>query len=330
MTKTRVRRVGSVKEELLKKSRESALAAVEIFNNPNIHFKSETYIVLMTIAWTYLFHAYYRDKGIEYRYYKMTGSRKKFDKTKHGADKHWELERCLNDRQCPIDASAKENLKFLIGLRHEIEHQMTTRIDDFLSARFQACCLNFNHYIKVLFQQKYGIDRHLSFSLQFSSLSEEQLELLQNAENLPQNIHNYIEGFDTDLSDDIYKDPKYAYRVIFVPKATNRKGQADRVIEFVKAGSDFAKKVNTEYALVKETERPKMLPSKVVKIMKKKGFSKFSIHYHTQLWQKHDGKNPGKGYGVEVGNLWYWYEPWLKVVEQHCRKHVAEYGYSET
>lgn len=325
MTKTRVRRVGSVKEELLKKSRESALAAVQIFNNPNIHFKSEIYIVLMTIAWTYMLHAYYRSQGIEYRYYKMAGSRKRFDKTKHGANKHWELERSLNDSQCPVDASTKENLKFLIGLRHEIEHQMTTRIDDFLSARFQACCLNFNHYIKTLFQQKYGIDRHLSFSLQFSSLSEEQLELLQNAENLPKNIHNYIEGFDTDLDDDIYKDPKYAYRVIFVPKAANRKGQADRVIEFVKADSDLAKKVNTEYALVKETERPKMLPSQVVKIIKAKGFPNFSMHYHTQLWQKLDGKNSGKGYGVKVANVWYWYESWLKRVEQHCKKHQAEY-----
>ena len=48
----RVRRVFSVKKELLKKSREAALAAVQIFNNPNVTFKSETYIVLMNIAWT--------------------------------------------------------------------------------------------------------------------------------------------------------------------------------------------------------------------------------------------------------------------------------------
>ncbi|WP_408607039.1 DUF3644 domain-containing protein [Desulfocicer vacuolatum] len=74
---------------------------------------------------------------------------------------------------------------------------------------FQACCLNFNSYIKTLFDQKYAIDRHLTFSLQFSSLSEEQLELLQNAGNLPQNIHNYIEGFDTGLSDDVYKNVSY-------------------------------------------------------------------------------------------------------------------------
>lgn len=60
----RVRRVFSVREDLLKKSREAALAAVQIFNNPNVTFKSETYVVLMIIAWTYLLHAYFRGKQL--------------------------------------------------------------------------------------------------------------------------------------------------------------------------------------------------------------------------------------------------------------------------
>ena len=87
--------------ELLNKSREAALAAVQIFNNPNISFKSESYVVLMMISWTYLLHTHYRGKKIEYRYFKQKGSRRRFDKTKHGADKYWELERCLNDTQSP-------------------------------------------------------------------------------------------------------------------------------------------------------------------------------------------------------------------------------------
>ena len=57
----RIRRVGSVKQELLQKSKEAALSAVQIFNNPNISFKAETYIVLMIIAWTYLLHAFCRN-----------------------------------------------------------------------------------------------------------------------------------------------------------------------------------------------------------------------------------------------------------------------------
>src|SRR3972149_1395899 len=96
----RFRRVFSVKEELLKKSREAALAAVQIFNNPNVTFKSETYVVLMIIAWTYLLHAYYRKQKVDYRYFTQESMRKQYDRTKNGAFKHWELERCLNDKQC--------------------------------------------------------------------------------------------------------------------------------------------------------------------------------------------------------------------------------------
>jgi len=45
-------------------------------------FKSEIYVVLMIIAWTYLLHAYYRDKKIDYRYFEEKNGRKKYDRTK--------------------------------------------------------------------------------------------------------------------------------------------------------------------------------------------------------------------------------------------------------
>ena len=53
----RNRRIGSLKNELLTKSGEAALSAIRIFNDPHVSFKSESFIVLMTIAWTYLLHA---------------------------------------------------------------------------------------------------------------------------------------------------------------------------------------------------------------------------------------------------------------------------------
>jgi hypothetical protein len=81
MCTTRQRFVKSIKNELIKKSREAILTAVQIYNNPQITFKSETFITLAIIAWTYLMHAYYRGQGIEYRYLEKSGKRKKFKKT---------------------------------------------------------------------------------------------------------------------------------------------------------------------------------------------------------------------------------------------------------
>ena len=319
MTK-RIRRVGSIKNELLKKSREAALAAVQIFNNPNISFKSESYVVLMIIAWTYLLHAYFRDQKIEYRYFEQNGKRREFDKTKHGAYKYWELERCLNDTKSPIDKDTANNLRFLIGLRHEIEHQMTTRIDDMLSARFQACALNYNEHIKTIFGHEHAIEKHLSFSLQFSTISAEQKELLEDHPGLPANIQGYIRTFDDALSEEEFAHPHYAYRILFVQKTANHKGQEDRVIEFVKSDSPLAEAVNKEYAVIKETEKKKYLPKQVVDIMKAEGYAKFSVHYHTQLWQELDARKEGKGLGFLVaGKVWHWYDRWVDVVRKHCR-----------
>lgn len=326
MTK-RIRRVGSIKNELLRKSREAALAAVQIFNNPNIAFKSESYIVLMIIAWTYLMHAYFRDQKIEHRYYDQKGKRRDFHKTKHGAYKYWELERCLNDAKSPIDKDTTNNLRFLIGLRHEIEHQMTTRIDDMLSARFQACGLNYNEYIKKLFGADKGVEKYLSFSLQFSTISMTQKQLLEDHPDLPAHINGYIMTFDGKLSEEEFSSPHYAYRIFFVPKTANRKGQADRVIEFVKSDSQLAETVNREYAVLKETEKRKYLPKQIVDLMREEGYPAFSMHHHTALWKSSDGQNPAKGYGVLVaGKVWHWYENWVEKVRKHCHENKKKYG----
>lgn len=326
MTK-RIRRIGAVKNELLKKSREAALASVQIFNNPNISFKSEAYVVLMVIAWTYLLHAYFRDQKIEYRYFDQKGKRRDFHKTKHGAYKYWELERCLNDKKSPIDNDTANNLRFLIGLRHEIEHQMTSRIDDILSARFQACGLNYNECVMKLFGADNGIEKHLSFSLQFSTISTEQKELLEQYPSLPANIQGYINGFDANLSDEEFSNPHYAYRILFIPKTANRKGQADRVIEFVRSDSPLAETVNKEYAVIKETEKKKYLPKQVVDLINAEGYPSFSVHHHTQLWKVLDAQSTSKGYGVMVaGKMWHWYENWVDEVRKHCKVNKAKYG----
>jgi len=326
MTSTRRRRrLFSVKEELLKKSREAALAAVQIFNNPNVTFKSETYVILMIVAWTYLLHAYYRANMIDYRYFTPRAKRRRYDRTAHGAYKHWELERCLNEKKCPLQREVVTNLRFLIGLRHEIEHQMTTRIDDLLSARFQACCINYHEAIVSLFGEAYGIAKHLAVSLQFSSLQAEQVDALDQHPGLPGHIKQYISGFDGALAAEDYTSPKFAYRVIFVPTTVNHPSQADQVIKFVKADSEIAQQVNAAYAVVKETEKPKRLPSEIVKLMKEEGFPDFSIHIHTELWKESDAKNPSKGFGVQVAKTWYWYESWVERVRQHCNKHATDY-----
>ncbi len=297
------------------------MCAIQVFNNPLVTFKSESFIVLMIIAWTYLMHAYYRSKKIDYRYFTQGPKRKIYDTTKNGAKKHWELERCLNDKSCPLDQPTRANLKFLIGLRHEIEHQMAVGLDDHLSARYQACALNHNHYLKKLFGATEGLDDYLSFSLQFSEMTPSLPgESRPVGPKLTSSIRQFVSEFDKALSEDDRNDQRFAYRLVFTKKLVNRPGQADRVVEFVDPKSAAAKEINKEYWVRKEVEKPKFLPKHVVKTVQNSGFPKFRIQpEHVTLWKAEDAKNPAKGYGVEVSGVWYWYQPWIDHCIQHCK-----------
>ncbi len=322
-TKKRTRRVYSIKEELITKSREAALSAVQIYNSPLITFKSEIFIMLMVVAWTYLLHAYYRHNKIEYRYFDKK-QKKKFIRTSAGAYKYWDLSQCLKSNSSPIDNDCRNNLEFLIGIRNEIEHQMTTRIDDSLSAKFQACCLNYNEYAKKWFGEKVGIDQFLSVSLQFSSMSREQVDSLPHKTEMPAHIQTFIEGFHSNLSQENYNSPKFAYRVMFIAKLANRKNQADEVIEFVAPDAELAEHVK-RYVTTKEVERQKYLPTQIVKLMQTTGYPKFTMHQHTQLWKQLDAKNKQNKFGVQVQTTWYWYEKWIDEVKKHCHENTHLY-----
>lgn len=277
------------------KSREAALTAIRVFNDPQVSFKSETYIVLMMIAWTYLLHAYYRGKKIEYRYYTQGSKRRSYDRTKHGAYKYWELERCLNEPRSPLDRDAANNLRFLIGLRHEIEHQMTRSLDAYLSGRYQACALNYNEYLKKLFGKRYGLDQQLAYSIQFMELSEEQLSGPKPEANIPERLRVFVAEFDGALTHDEYNSPKYSFRLIFKRKLVNRPGQADRVVEFIDPNSELAKAIDKEYWVKKEVERPKFRPTDVVRAVQAAGFPKFRVTpEHSRMWSQEDAKRDRK------------------------------------
>jgi len=317
----RKRRFGSVANELVKKAREAMLTAVQIFNNPQIEFKSELFIVSTVIAWTYLLHAYYRKKGIEYRQFREAGKRRRFFKTRFGAVRRWSLEECLGSAQCPLDEIMKKNLLFLVGIRHEVEHQMTTRIDDQLSAKFQAAALNFNVIIKKLFGERYSLDAEQAFSIQFAGINEGTAKELMAELDLPQHIRAFVVQFESEMSQEEYDDPRFSYRVAFVRKTTGSKTAADKVVQFVPAGSETSAEINKVF--LKETEKVKYRPGTIVKQMKTEGFVRFGMKQHTDLWKNKDARNPKYQFGVQVEGTWFWYETWVAEVRKYCQANEA-------
>ena len=313
---------------LLKKSREAALNAVQVFNNPLATFKTEAFIVVMSIAWTYLLHAFYHRQGIEYRYFRQGPKRRKFDRTPTGQYRYWDLARCLKEPECPLNDATKCNLRFLIALRNEIVHHNSAGLDEHLSGRYFACCLNFEYYVCELFGRKHSLGDATAIALNFRDIVTPHDPLDDARGGLPAKVAKFVQEFDAGLPEGIATSHHFKCRLLFMPVVTSKTGQAERVIEFVRPESDLGKSINSQYRqmVVKEVERPKCLPSAVVKKMQDHGHVGFNMHHHTMLWKTRDGKNPGKGYGVMVSGTWYWYERWVDEVRHHCEANRERYS----
>jgi hypothetical protein len=283
-------------DELLIKAREAMIAAVHTFNGAGLHFRAELFIVTTIIAWTYLHHAYFRRLGIDYRYFREVDGVKKVETTEGGAEKYWELGYCLKHSKCPLTKGMIDNPKFLLDLRHEIEHRSTSRIDDAISTHLQACCINFNNVIKAQFGPQYGLERRLPIALQFMTFSSDQRAVLKRAANLPRNIETLMDDFSARMTTEEKLDPDFAFRVNFTPVLANRPAAADEVIEFSKATPQEAGAI----AFIKEVDRKKYRAGQVVKLMKTEGYPRFTMQSHTDLWRAGKAKDPKLGFGSQL------------------------------
>ena len=304
-------------DELLIKAREAMIAAVHIFNSAGLTFRAELFIVTSIIAWTYLLHAWFKREGIDYRYPEQ--------KTKGGAERFWELSKCLGHERCPAKGGVETNLRFMIELRNEVEHRSTSRIDDALGAKLQACCINFNDVLKAEFGAQHGLEKRLPIALQFVSFGADQRDLLKKVGGLPAHVSTVIDAFEHDLTEEQIRDPAYRIRVGFVPLAAKKPGAADTAVEIVSGGSDEAGEI--ERVILKEVARPRYTRAQVLEKIRETGFPKFGPSSHTQLWRQLDAKNPGKGYGThgDYANTWVWYDRWVERVLEHCREAGEEY-----
>jgi hypothetical protein len=279
--------------------------------------------VTAIIAWTYLLHAWFKRVGTDYRHTKNQNGERVVVKTPTGAEKYWELSQCLKHASCPVEAGARDNLSFLLELRHEIEHRSTNRMDDAVSAKLQACCINFSDAIKSLFGAQYALERRLPIALQFVTFSPDQRAVLKKATTLPRHVETMMDAFERQLTPEQQADPRFAFRVFMVHKTANRAPGADLAVELVPPGSDIAEKFNL---VLKEVEKRKYLPGEIVAIMNGEGWDRFTMDRHTQLWKRLDAKSPAKGYGaVAVGKMWSWYETWVTRVREECQQHPDAY-----
>lgn len=310
-------------DELLIKSREAMLAAVQTFNSGGLNFRSELFIVTAVIAWTYALHSWFKKESVDY-WYKNTDGSPKLTRAE-GPIKYWELSHCLKHTQCPLDHLVVSNLEFLIEIRNEIEHRMTGNLDHVIGAKLQACCINFNDFLSKQFGEQFSLEKRLPLALQFVTFSSEQRLSLKGKADLPQHILTKMETFEDALTEEQRLNPAYAYRVIFAPKSANHKSSSDLAVEFIRSDSEDAE--NISRVLMKEVDKARFPATQIVRLVQERGYPNFSMYNHSQLWNRLDAKSPEKKFGRQgdYANSWVWYRTWLDRVLLHCEEQGDEY-----
>ena len=278
----------------------SAFTAVETYNRPRTQFKVENYIILMIIAWTKLFHAYFQATiGERYFYKEKNGRFKRVD----GEKKAWELNECIknyqkNEKERKLSESTIANLKFFIGIRNKIEHRFwdSSALDILLFGECQSLLYNYENVVVNLFGEDYAINTSLAYALQFSHLRANE-QLVAQRELLSkdmQDIKKYIDKYRSDLSDEIYNSQEYSVKLLQIPKVSNT-NRSDLSIEFVNwnaLNDEDRENYNKVAALIKDkivkqnVSNANMLrPIDVRTAVKARTNQEINQSNHTDLWK---------------------------------------------
>ncbi len=198
---------------------------------------SETFIVLMMIAWNSLFQAILERDGIDYYDRDADGREILIDGRAKvlGTGELAALALPGNElRQRAIRA----NLDFFLGLRNQIAHRYLPALDLEVTAEAQAMLLNFD-LLTSKFGEEAALGDRLTVPLQLSGFRDKAtLASLRVAQaQLPVDVQEYLRRHRQQVDEDVLRSSEYALPIFFVPVAANRERSADAVVRFIPPGA---------------------------------------------------------------------------------------------
>lgn len=292
-------------EAHVRKAVEIFKTAILVYNNNILLSRSETFIVLSIIAWTYLLHARLSGEGITPVYKNADGTSVLVD----GQEKLWELSYCIERSEAGLSAGEKANLKYLIAVRNAIEHRSAEDVNDALQAKIQANALNFLKYATEKFGTKYDFSHDLAFAIQLQALTLKSPNALKGTAPVAKTVAAVNALLEEPMTSAEFNDPAYSFRVYVVPKVTNNAKKADQAVIYSPIGSDV------EIA-IKHVERPKFrMKEALKKLLDDYGIAVSSYQFQ-QAWKQNDLKNPAKGLAVQLGGQWFWYQEGIDKIKE--------------
>ncbi|MXY72977.1 MAG: DUF3644 domain-containing protein [Dehalococcoidia bacterium] len=293
----------------LENSRQAALAAIEHYNKPGVPFRTRTYVLLMNVAWTSLFHAVFVQQKRKPWYVKSgTGKGTRYEWV-DGDPKHWDLAKCVTEYWAGDNPPARKNIEFFLGLRNKIEHRSHPELDPALYGECQAMLTNFEDILTTEFGGDMALSGELGVALQFSALrpkqQEEALRRFQGAALA--DIRDYIQTFRASLPPEVLESSQYALRVFLIPKAVNHPGSADLPVEFVPFDPqkpEEMEKLRRVTTLIREKQVPVaskglLKPKQVVSRVQAGLPYKFTMDTHTRCWKHYTARPLGNSENPE-------------------------------
>ncbi|MDE2126274.1 MAG: DUF3644 domain-containing protein [Armatimonadetes bacterium] len=219
-------------EPLVNKARDAALAAVQHYNNPTALFKSDTFIVLMVIASTALFHAIFERDGTDYTARNPNGSPRTLD----DEPMLWGLRECVRHYEGGKTTQMAANVDLLLHIRHKIEHRFMPPLDDKIAGHCQSFLTNFEQLLVKEFTSYYSLNASLCLPLYLSTQrTPEAIEALRRFQTAEYgDVCKFIDDYRTALPAEIRDDQAFAFRVYLIPKTANSARSYDKAVEFIR------------------------------------------------------------------------------------------------
>lgn len=201
-------------QQIVEASREEALLAVDLYNQPKRPRRLEAYFVHMHIAWLYLLHARFVRDSVDFRYRLPNG---RFDKI-DGEPKTWGLGHCVSERWGANDPIRK-NLELTIALRNKIEHRFEDATVAATSGYAHALLVNYEEELTATFGPQQSLADQLRFPVFIGTFTGAAVGQLQDMQKrLPARTRNFLAKFVSDVGSVVADDSRFEFRINLVQK----------------------------------------------------------------------------------------------------------------
>jgi hypothetical protein len=288
--------------DVVRAAKDEALLAVDLFNRIQAPRTLEGFIVHMSIAWLYLFHAVCQRDEIDCGYKDRNGN-PTFNED--GTLKLWELGKCVEHLIIDAEDPVRKNIEFFIGLRNTIVHRFKPKEFEALRVTIEgkahAFVRNFEERLVSEFGKNESLGNKLRFPIFLSTFSDDALESVKRAyARLGAPVRRYIENFRAALADDIASNSAFDFRVRLVPKTTSAPA-ADLALEFIRLenlSEAERQQLEGRFVAIRDrqvevTIKDKIKPGQVVFEVRK--LLPWFNQYHHQMAARHFNVHPQYG-----------------------------------